>query len=693
MSTTTAPISATAASVQGRVRVGIVGAGYVSTYHIRALQELEWVDVVGVADPNQKLAREVAEKYNIPGVYATLEQMAEARPDVVHVLTPPAFHASLALQALDMGCHVLVEKPMAETTEDCDRMIAKAREKGLVLSVNHSARLDPVILEALDRIKAGELGDVLAADFLRSSDYPAYLGGPMPGTFRKGSYPFQDLGVHGLYLLEAFLGEIKKADVDYRSTGRDLNLVYDEWRATVECTGGIGRMHLSWNVRPVQNTLIVQGTRGVMTIDCFLQTCVVKKAWPAPRPVQWILNAELNSLSTQWRSAVNLLRFATKRLKPSPGIFAGAQMFHRALREGAAPPVPAEEGRRMVNLMEEVSARADQDRAQLLAPPQNLPPCRFLVTGASGFLGSALMKQLRERYQPIRALVRRVRPSEDKVTWVSGDLGYPDFVDAAFQNAEIVFHVGAAMKGSANDFQRGTVAGTRNVIEACLKHGVKKLVYVSSLSVLDHAGRDPRQPVRESSPYEPYPERRGAYTQTKLEAERMVLDAVRERGLNAIILRPGQIFGPGVEQGTPSGTIGLAGRWVIVGDGSRLLPLIYVDDVVDAMLLAADRDLPPGSVFNLVDPTEVNQKQYVEFARRKLGPKLKALFMPELVMNTLSLGVETLGKILKRNVPLTRYRVASIRPLWPVDGSAAREQLGWTPRVGVQQGLERTFGK
>jgi 2-alkyl-3-oxoalkanoate reductase len=675
----------------GRTRVGIVGAGYVSTYHIRAVQALPWVEVVGLADPNQKLARETADKFGITNVFSSLKDMARVQPNAIHILTPPAFHAPLALEAIEMGCHVLVEKPMAESVADCDLMIARAKEKGVVLSVNHSARLDPVILEALDRIKGGEVGDVLSVDFLRSSDYPPYLGGPMPAPYRKGSYPFQDLGVHGLYLLEAFLGEIKKADVDYRSSGRDLNLIFDEWRATVECERGIGRMHISWNVRPVQNRLIISGTKGIMEVDCFLQTAVTRKAWPAPRPAQWLLNAEVGSLQTMVRSGVNILRFATKKLKPSPGIFAGAEMFHQALKDGVPPPVSAEEGRRMVAIMEEVSVRADADRAKRLEIPE-IAPAKILVTGAGGFLGSALMKQLKQRNQSIRVLVRRPR-NEPNLISVVGDLGFPEIVDAAVKGCEVVFHVGAAMKGGAADFQRGTVVGTKNVVDACVKYGVKKLIYVSSMSVLDHAGRGDNDLVKETSAYEPFPDRRGAYTQTKLDAEKIVLDAVREKGLNAVILRPGQIFGPGAEETAPSGTIGLAGRWVVIGDGTRKLPLVYVDDVADAMILAEQKDVPKGSIFHLVDPTEINQWQFVQAARKKLGPKLKEMFMPAIVMNTLAFGVETLGNVLKRSVPLTRYRVASIRPLWPVDPTAARDVLGWVPKVGVAEGLRRTFGE
>ena len=145
---------------------------------MRAVRSLGFAELVGIADPDQERAHKMAREFGVPAVYRTLEEMAAARPDVVHILTPPASHCALTLQALDMGCHVFVEKPMAETAADCDRMIARAREKGLVLSVNHSARMDPIVLRALDMLRNGACGSVMGVDFFRSSDYPAYCGGP-----------------------------------------------------------------------------------------------------------------------------------------------------------------------------------------------------------------------------------------------------------------------------------------------------------------------------------------------------------------------------------------------------------------------------------------------------------------------------------------------------------------------------------
>ena len=169
----------------------------------------------------------------------------------------------------------------------------------------------------------------------------------------------------------------------------------------------------------------------------------------------------------------------------------------------------------------------------------------------------------------------------------------------------------------------------------------------------------------------------------------MVLDAIREAGLPAVVVRPGQIFGPGTETVTPNGTIALAGRWIAVGSGDQTLPLVYRDDVVDALLLAAQAPDAVGRVFNIVDPQAVTQQAYLARART---PELKILRSPVWLFLLLGWGVEQLGKLLRRDVPLTRYRVRSLRPLANFDGSAARNVLGWSPRIGVARGLDLTFG-
>ena len=675
-----------------KFRVGVIGAGYVSAHHLRALKSISSVDVVGIADLDLTRAQAVARAFSLPAAYGSVEELLASGVDVVHVLTPPAFHATIAIQALTAGVHVLVEKPMAETPEQCQQMIAAGRSSGRILGVVHSGRLDPIVVHGVDLVRHCRIGKVISVDFHRTSDYPAWPGGgKLPPQYRKGSYPFQDLGIHGLAIAEAFLGKAESAQIEFRSTGLDNNLLFDEWLAKVDCEQGQARLYLSWNVRPIRSQLIVHGTLGVMQIDCFLQTCYVTRLLPGPKFASPVICSMINAAASLYQVPRNVLRFITKRLPGAPGIHQNVREFYASLEQGAPVPVSPEEGMRLVSVMAPACEEADRQRDALhKIQLASRPPAQILVTGAGGFLGGTLLRRLVQDGATVRAAVRRIPKTQlPGVDYASGDLGDPEYVDTLVTGVDTVFHVGAAMKGSAADFQRGTVIGTRNVIDACLKHGVKRVVYVSSLSVLEHAVRHPGK-VTEAWPLEPHADRRGAYTQTKLDAEQMVLDAARDRGLPAFAIRPGVIFGPGVEPSSPAGSFGMFGRWIVVGRGSLPLPLVYVDDVVDALLLGASRPGLEGKLVNLVDPARVTQREFIRMAHAS-KPYIKASYVPKPILMMAAIGIEALGRVLKRSVPLSRYRIRSIRPLSDFDQTAAQQQLGWTPRVGVVEGLRRTF--
>ena len=663
------------------VRVGLVGAGYVSAHHIRALQSLPAVRIVGIADVSVARAEALAHRFAIPAAFESLSAMREARPEVIHILTPPASHAALAIDALAMGCDVLVEKPMAPTAADCDAMIAAAHRSGRRLSVNHSAIEDPAVLRALELIRRGAVGDVLAVDFHRTSDYPPYAGGSLPDSFRLGGYPFLDIGIHALSLLEAFLGRIRRLDTRYRSTGTDPHVWFDEWRGTASCERGDGAFFLSWSVRPIRNEIFVHGTRGDLHVDCFLQSCQVTRSLPGPKAITAGVSALARAARTMWHVPNTTWRLAIGALTPSPGIHAGVVRFHQARANGAEPPTTMDDGRRLVAWLEPVCRRADADRDAALGVDRLLEPADILITGASGRLGRALLNRVCGAGARVRVLVRRRAPDLERlpdVQVVYGELGDPAAVERAVAGVRVVYHVGAAMQGSWPAFDVGTVRGTANVVDACITHDVERLVHVSSVTVLDYASQLPGAVVDEHAPLEPHPELRGFYTQAKRAAEQIVLDAIGSRMLRAVVVRPGQIVGPGYEDVAPYGTIAIGGRWLVVGDGRLTLPLVHLNDVVDGLIAAGSQPDVCGASFQLVDDTSIMQREYISTCVRTSGASPSAVYVPRIALRVVAAALAPVGYLLKRTLPLTGYRLRSINAL-SFDCSAARQRLGWHP--------------
>src|SRR5579872_2067292 len=135
------------------LRVGLVGAGYISEFHARALGRVPNARLVGVADAVTSRAASIAARFHIPGVFPTMEAMMKEGVDGVHILTPPHTHAELAIAALENGCHVLVEKPLAMNTEEVDCISAAAAAAQRSVCVNHSLLYDRFVSKALRLVR------------------------------------------------------------------------------------------------------------------------------------------------------------------------------------------------------------------------------------------------------------------------------------------------------------------------------------------------------------------------------------------------------------------------------------------------------------------------------------------------------------------------------------------------------------
>ncbi len=666
-------------------RAGLVGAGSIAEHHLAALRRLPRVELVGVADIDEARARGFAERLGTHA-YPSLAALREAGADVIHVLTPPDTHARVAAEALEAGCHVLVEKPLSTSVEDCQRLQALAERKALLASVDHSLLFDPQVARAIDLVRAGKLGRIVSVDILRGSAYPPWRGGPLPPQYRSAAYPFRDLGVHAFYLLEAFLGPIEDVSAAWQSKGGDRNLAYDEWRALVRCRDGLGQFQLSWNVRPMQSLIIVQGTRGVLRIDLFLMFHALRKAMPVPKAIERVVNALTDSVRPLVEVPQNIVRFAAGRIRPYQGLHNLVTAFYQAL-DGARPlPVTLSDGTAVVRWVEQIARAAEADHAARLARLPRSDRADVLVTGASGGLGGHVLRRLAAD-RKVRAFSRRppahLPPGVDVVL---GDLGDAEAVDRAVRGVSAVIHAGAAMAGGREEHDRATILGTRNVVDACRRHGVGKLVHISSMSVSDWAG-SAGGVLSESSADEPRPAERGDYTRAKLEAEKIVRGAASEHAIPAVILRPGQIFGDDMPLLTPAVARRVGARWLVLGDGELKLPLVEVEDVVDGIVSALDGPLSGGEVVQLVDPCRLTQNQVLA---QVLPRSSRIVRVPRALIFAAGWLAGPLLRALKRKAPAYRLRSALSR----VDFASehAERLLGWRPRVGVAEGVRRAAG-
>ncbi len=678
-----------------RLRVGLVGAGYISEFHARAIQRVPNARIMGIADVVNSRGATLAARFSIPKVFPTMEAMMSAGVDVIHVLTPPHTHAQLAIAALKNGCHVLVEKPLATNAEEVDRISAAAADAQKSVCVNHSMLYDRFVSKALNLVRSGAIGDPLTFDYFRSSEYPPYRGGPLPIHYQDGGYPFLDQGVHALYLAESFLGPIEDAKAFYATHGGDSNLLFDEWRVAAQCQRGTANIQISWNVRPLQNWFVVQGTKGVLRANLFAMWVTHTPQLPLPKAPARALQAMTEGLSICTQVPANIARFAAKKIVQYDGLHSLVAAFYGALQTGAPMPVPVEQARSTVYWTNRVSQQADAAKIKFQSQFHSVGDAQVLVTGANGLIGRHLVRRLLQEGKRIRLFVRRTPEAEfmndRKIEIFLGDLGDPAAVDRAVAGTEIVYHVGAAMKGGAHDHERGTVCGTQNIVDSVLRHDVQRLVYISSLSCLHAAVARRGSAITEGWPIEPSPTKRGAYTQAKTSAEKIVLDAVRDRHLRAVLLRPGRVFGPGMTLLTPEVARRMGNFFVVLGDGTRELPLVYVEDVIDAIVRAAQASEFDGRVFHIVDRTRITQNQIVGDYISKNTKKGKVIHVPLAIVYSLALGFELLSKILNRPVPLSIYRVKSALARMQFDCSRAEKDLGWQPRIGVASGLQETM--
>jgi nucleoside-diphosphate-sugar epimerase len=317
-------------------------------------------------------------------------------------------------------------------------------------------------------------------------------------------------------------------------------------------------------------------------------------------------------------------------------------------------------------------------------------PFNVFVTGGSGFIGGRLIERLAREENDVRALARSDAAARRVAALgaeaVRGDLSDRAAIIEGASGAQIAFHLAAHLGewGPWEDFERGNVEGTRNVLAACEEAGVRRFVHCGTEAAL-MAGQ-PLIQVDEAAPLRP--DSRAPYPATKAKAEQLVRDASRE-GFETVVLRPRFVWGKGDTTLLPEMVATVkAGKWAWVGGGANLTETTHVDNVVEGLLCANERGRP-GEAYFVTDGEPVVFREFVTSMLQTQGVEPPDRSLPAWTAAPLARVAETAWKLLPLpgEPPMTTFRSWLLTQECTIDISKARRDLGYKPIVTHAQGL------
>lgn len=313
-----------------------------------------------------------------------------------------------------------------------------------------------------------------------------------------------------------------------------------------------------------------------------------------------------------------------------------------------------------------------------------------LVTGASGFLGARIVSRLQADGVRVRALVRSGRPTGADER-IEGDLRDDAVLARAVAGCDWVIHAGArvATTGEWDEFEATNVRATESIIAAAMAAGVTRIVHVSSLSV--YAVPRNGATVTEESPYDDGGGERGVYARSKLLADKAARAAI-ERGAPVTIIRPGLLYGPGHKPPLARRSVALGPLRVLMARRDYQLPLAYVDNVADAIALAAGQEVARGRAYTIVD-VHARQADYARTYREVGRQRWYPIFAPVGLISAAAGAAERGLAMVGRKSPISRHQVERTLRSATFVTFRAQNELGWHPRVSITEALKRSFAK
>ena len=649
-----------------KLRVGILGAGQMARQHAWAIARLPDATVTAVADPDPSALEEMRRIQ--PGAigFGSLEELLRSQAvDVVHICTPPQTHESLAEQTLEGGCHVYVEKPFVETRGAAARLAKLADRKGLKICPGHQLLYEPPTRRALELLPAlGELTHVESYFSFRAMKHSASGRAPL-----RDDLQLLDILPHPVYLLLDFLeratdGKTRLVSVEIGPRGTVHALVR---RGSLTAT-----LVVTLDGRPVESYLRVVGTNGSLHAD-YVRSTVQRSIGPGA--------SGIDKLVSPYRLAWQLFTGTThamgkrfiKRQQSYPGLAEIFGAFYDSIRDNSPSPVSRS------NLIETVAiceTIAESLRAAYPASPSRTGPARsapIVVTGGTGILGKEVARALLAAGDHVRIVARRTPPEWEKIpgaTYVVADISQPIAADV-MAGAQAIVHCAAETAGRWEQHQRNSVDATEQVVRAAAAARVKRMIHVSSISVMAVPAQGER--LTESTPFEANSRTGGPNAWGKIESERVAVTRCVEFGIGLRVVRPSALVD--YRFFDPPGLLGrrLGNIFVAVGmPGDRLgvVDVVFSGQTLAWMVRHFDE---APAVLNLFEP-ELPTKRELVARLRSMNPDLTVVWLYPLVLLPLSWFSLALQKMLRPRSPALsiakmfarlQYDTSSIRNLAP----------------------------
>jgi len=339
-----------------KLRVAVVGVGSIAVEsHLPVFKNLKDVEVAAICDKRVSAAKECASQFGIKNVFGDMADMlSKEKLDVVDICTPPRTHVSLSIQAMEAGCHVLVEKPMATSVQEADKMVDSSKKHNVKLCVVHQNLCNPVVMKAKHLVETGVVGDLLnvVVQTFETKESEMCLNEnhwchTLPGGI------FYEILPHPVYLLQSFLKDVTPVQVISKKLGEVEWMKNDELRVLVEAENGLGSIVASCNSPIHGDTFDILGSKIALRADLWGRTLLTFR----PR-TQSSLSVGMSNLHLSLQLFKVIGSTASTFLKTFRGKVSAhytfISRFIDSILSDGEPPTTAEDGRETVKTVEAI---------------------------------------------------------------------------------------------------------------------------------------------------------------------------------------------------------------------------------------------------------------------------------------------------------------------------------------------------